>query len=351
VTRRRGRRLTQVTLRGMLLLGGVIAAWCACDAVMDDPAYALDEPRPGIVGNLIDGAGTLVDGVISGPPIPNSKPRTADLGQAGVDAVRAPVTVTPGTVGTRTPARGEPHSAVRVPPVDLPPAVTPERRTTDWVAGPRVASTVQAVAPVTRPVVDAVTPVEKEIRRAGLLEPVDAVVRPVAEPILATLAPVLAPVFEVTRPILGQPADPAVPPGNPVKPQPEPAGAAPVTTDPGTARHSAPAPTITQRHPEARPPAPRWKLTTPGGSGGAPATGAATDGTGHPGRVGGTGTRALAPSSTGSATSPASSGAGTATAADIDPHPWTPNLAGQSCASSRCDTFTDRSPQPGTRPA
>lgn len=352
--RRRGRRLAQATLRGMLLLGGVIAAWGAHDAILDDPAYALDEPRPGIVGNLLGGAGAVVDGVLPGTPASPGRSATVDPSPAGTDAVRAPAPRTEGTAGTRAPARAEPDPAGRVAPVDLSPAVASVRRAVDRTAGPRVARTVEAVAPVTRPVVGAAVPVVEEIAGTGLLEPVDAVVRPVAEPIVETLAPVLAPVFEVTRPILGQPADPAVPavpPGDPVEPQPGPAGAAPVPPIPGATGRSVRVPAVTAPHPPAAEHTPYRNVTMERRGGGEAAEGAAADVSRGPGRGGGNGPDDLTPVSSGSAMSSASSSAGTATAADISPHPWLPELVSQRCVSSRCDTFAQRSPRPGTRPA
>ncbi|WP_091345084.1 hypothetical protein [Micromonospora rhizosphaerae] len=329
----------------MLLFGGVIATWCAYDAIMDDPAYAVGEPGPGIVGDLLDGAGAAVDGVLSRPHVSSVGSATVDRGPAGTDAVREPAPVTAGTAGTRAPARAEPDPAVLVPPHDLPAAAAPVRRVVDRSAG-TAAGAVEAVAPVARPVAGAAAPVVQEIVGTGLLEPVGAVVRPVADPVVETLAPVLAPVLGVTRPILGQP-DLMLPPGGPVAAQPGPAGAVPVTITPP--EHPVRAPVVTPAHPEAGPAPPYWIGTAARCSGGEPAAGAAADVSREP--VGGTGTGGLTPISSGGATSSASAGAGAATAADISPHPWTPELASKRCAPSRCDTFAQRSPQPGTRPA
>ncbi|MFF0371968.1 hypothetical protein [Micromonospora sp. NPDC005087] len=345
--RRRGRRLAQATLRGMLLCGGVIATWGAYDAVMDDPAYAVDEPRRGMVGDLLDGAGAVVDTVVSRPPASPGGSATVDRGPAGTAVVREPAPATAGTAGIRASARAERDPGLRVPPGDLSAAVAPVRRVVDRAAGTGLA---EAVAPVTRPVVGAAATVVQETVGTGLLEPVDAVVRPVAEPVVETLAPVIAPVLGATPPILGQPADLVVLPGDPVEPQPAPSGAVPVTSTPDTTEHSVRAAAVTPAHPEAAPSAPCWNVTAERWCGGEPAAGAAADVSRGFGRVGGTGSGGPTPISSGSAASSASSGAGTATVADISPHPRTLELVSQRCASSRCDTFAQRSPQPGTRP-
>ncbi|MBM0224353.1 MULTISPECIES: hypothetical protein [Micromonospora] len=334
----------------MLLLGGVIATWGACDTIMNDPAYAVDEPGPGIVGNLLGGAGAVVETVLPRPPAPPEETATVDPSPAGTDAVGEPTSVTPEPAGTLAQARATPDSAMRVPPVDLTAAMVPVRRTVGGPAGTGLTRVVEAVAPVTRPVVDAAAPVVRGITGTGLLEPVDAVVGPVADPILETLHPVLAPVLEVTRPILGQPADPAVPPGDPVEPQPGSGGPVPVATTPGATEHPVRVPAVTANRQEATQPPPYWNVAVQRCSGGEPAPAAAADVSSRPGRVGGTGTGGLTPISSGSVTSSAASGAGTA-AADISPRPWMPELESQRCASSPCDTFAQRSPQPGTRPA
>ncbi|MFE9691882.1 hypothetical protein [Micromonospora sp. NPDC005806] len=330
----------------MLLLGGLIATWVAYDAVMDDPAYAVGEPRPGMAGDLFDRARAVVGNVLSSPSASPGGSATVDRSPAGTDAVREPAPVTAGTAATRAPARAEPDPAVRVPPAGLSAAVAPVRRVVDRSAGTGVAGAVEAVAPVTRPLVGVAAPVQ-EIVGTGLRKPVDAVVRRVADPVVETLAPVLAPVLGVTRPIVRQPAL-VVLPGDLVEPNPSPARAVPVITTPGTIEHPVRAPAATPAHPEA---APYWNVTAGCRSGGEPAASAAVDVSRDPGRVGGTGAGGLTPISSGSASRSAASGAGTATAADISPHPWTPELVSQRCASSWCEKFAQRSPQPGTRPA
>jgi hypothetical protein len=345
--RRRGRRLAQATLRGMLLFGGVIAAWGAFDAALEGPAYAAEEPRQGIIANLLDDAGAVLDGVLSPPPASPGGSATVGRDSAGTDAVCEPAPATAGTAGTRAPVR-EPDPAVRVPSSELARVVAPVGRVVDQAAGAGVAEAVKAVAPVTRPVVDAAAPVVREIAGTGLLEPVEAVVRPVTEPVLEILGPVLAPVSEVTRPILGQPADPAVPPGEPVEPQPGPVGAVPVTTAPGTNGRTAPMPAVHPMWPQAAPSGPDRTVPVERWDGGGSAAGAEVSR--GPGR-GGTGTGGLTPISSGSATASAAAGAAAASVAEISPHPWTPQLVSQRCHSSRCDMFAGRSPQPGTRPA
>ncbi|MGK5673390.1 hypothetical protein ACSNOB_11190 [Micromonospora sp. URMC 106] len=341
----------------MLLVGGAIGAWSAHEAIVGDAAHAVDEPRPGIVGALLDEARAVVDDVL--PPASPSGPAAADGGPAGIGVVREPAPVTRGNAGAARPGRGERDPAVRVPRGDLPAAVAPARRVVDRVAGAGVAEAVEAVEPVTRPVVGAVAPVTRpvvgaaapvvqEIAGTGLLDPVDAVVRPVASPIVETLAPVLAPVLGVTGPILGPPADPVVPPGEPVDPQPGPGQAVPVTTIPGATERPVRASATTRTHPQAAPPAPRRDVAAGRWSGGEPAAGAAADLTRDPGHVDGTGAGGLMQGPSGSATSSASSGA---TAVDLSPRPWTPELASGYCASSRCGNFVERSPQPDTRPA
>jgi hypothetical protein len=320
----------------MLLVGGVIGTWSAHEAIVDDAAHAVDEPPPGIVVGLLHDARAVVDDVL--PPASPAGPATVDRGLAGTDVVREPAHVTRGNAGTSRPVHGEPDPAARVPRGDLPAAVAPVRRVVDRVSGAGVAEAVEAVEPVTRPVVGAVAPVTRpvvgaaapvtrpvagitapvvqEIIGTGLLEPVDAVVRPVASPIVETLAPVLAPVLGVTGPILGAPAGPAAPPGEPVDPLPGPGVAVPDTTAPvttvpvttttGATERPVRASAATPTYPDAVPPrrdvaAGRW-------SGGESAVGAAADVTRDLGYVGGTG-------------------------------------------ASRCDTFVDWSPQPDTTPA
>ncbi|MFG3706135.1 hypothetical protein ACGF7U_15590 [Micromonospora sp. NPDC047670] len=339
----------------MLLVGGAIGAWSAHEAILGDAAHAVDEPRPGIVGALLGDTGAVADDVLApaSPPGP-----TADGGPAGLDVLREPLLLARGNAGVARPLRGERDPAVRVPRGGLPAAVAPVRRVVDRVAGAGVAEAgkaaepvtrpvVGAVAPVTRPVVGAVVPAVRGIAGTGPLDTVDAVVRPVASPIVDTLAPVLG----VTGPILGPPADPVVPPGEPVDPRPGPGEAVPVTTTPVTAtagatgrpvRASAAAPS----HPQAAPPAPRRDVAAGRWSGGEPAAGAPADATRD--HVGGTGAGELMPGPSGSATISASSGA---PAADLSPRPWTPELASGRCASSRCGTFAERSPQPDTTPA
>ncbi|MBM0225889.1 hypothetical protein [Micromonospora sp. ATA51] len=67
----------------MLLLGGVVAVWGAYDAVRHDTAYAVDEPGSGIVGDLLGGAGAMVDSVLSGPPAPVSGRRRSTTAARG----------------------------------------------------------------------------------------------------------------------------------------------------------------------------------------------------------------------------------------------------------------------------
>ncbi|PWR12258.1 hypothetical protein DKT69_24505 [Micromonospora sicca] len=329
----------------MLLLGGVVAVWGAYDAVRHDTAYAVDEPGSGIVGDLLGGAGAMVDSVLSGPPAPVSGRATVDHSRARTGATREPGPVTAGRAVTREPA-SESDPAVRVPPADLSAAVAPVRRLVGRSTGAGSAGAVEVVAPVTRPVVAAAAPVVQAVAGTGILEPVDAVLRPVTEPIVRTLHPVLAPVLGLTGPILGQPA---VPPGDPADPRPQPAGAVPTTT-PGDTGHAIRMPAVIPTDPAAAPAIPSRDVTVPCRSGGERAAGAADVGRG-PGRAEGRGTGGLTTLSSGSATGSAAAAAGTPTAADTSPHPWTPELASRRCASSRCDMSAQRSPQPGTRPA
>jgi len=321
--RRRDWRLAQATMRGMLLLGGVIVTWGAFDAAMDEPAYAVDEPRPGIVGNLLNSAAAVLDTALPSPSAAPTLPATVDHEPAGTDAVCEPACRNEATASTPAPSR-EPDPAVRVPTGELS----------------------RAVAPVTRPVVGVTASAVREIAGTGQLDAVDAVVRPVVE----VLAPVLAPVLGVTQPILGLPTAPAVPPGDPVEQQPVPADPVPVTTTPGNIGHPALVPAATRTRPQAGPPAPARHVPVQAWSGGGSAAGAPAEVSRGP-AYGATGTSGLTPIASGSATASTSAGAGAATAGDISARPWTPQLLSQSCTSSRCGTFADRSPQPGTRPA
>lgn len=339
--RRHAGRFAHATVRGMLLLGGLVAAWGAYEAIMDVPAYAVDKPRPSLVGSLLDDADALVDGVLSPPP---AGPVTVDRAMDEAEARCASASASPATTGTPAAARAEAVSAVRVPPSDRSPAATPLPRVTDRAADTGLARAVGTVVPVTRPVLDAATPAVQGIAGAGTLEPVGAVVRPVAEPIVEALSPIQAPVLEVTRPIIGQPADPVVPPSEPQSGSVE----APRTI-PGTG-HSARASTVGPTHPHAAPPELHGSASMERWSGGEP-EGAPADASRGQGRTGGTPAGGLTPAASGSANSSSSSGAGTPTAADVSPHTWMPDLVAQRCASSRWAAFTERSPQPDTRPA
>ncbi|PZG01733.1 hypothetical protein C1I99_05645 [Micromonospora deserti] len=320
----------------MLLFGGVIATWSAYDAITDEPAYAADEPHPGIVGNLLGGAEAAAEGVLSLPPATRGGSATLDRRPTGLDVVREPASVTAGTAGARVLACAERDPAVQVQRGDLPAVVAPVRRGAERAAGADGSTAVEADPPVTRPVAGATAPLVQGIAGTELLDSVDSVVGPVAQPIVETLAPVLAPLTGVTRPILGQPASALDPPCDPVEPQPE-----------HCLRMHAVAPT----HPIAVPPGRCWKVAVERCRGGESATGAAADASRGAGRIGGTGTGGLTPTSPGSATSSASSGAGTAAAVEVSGHPWTPDLVSEPCASSACETFRRRSPQPDTRPA
>ncbi|MEH0985548.1 hypothetical protein [Micromonospora sp. CPCC 205556] len=362
----RGPRLARATVRGLLLLGGAIATWGAYDTFADDAAQAAAEPQPSIVGDLLGGTGAVVDSLLAPPSAPPAPAATVAPRPARPEPVRQPAAKSTKPADARPPARVKPHPVVRVPRVDLSPATAPAGRTVDAAAGPGLTKVVDAVARVPRPVVDAATPVLREVTRNELLAPVDAVVRPVAEPILQTLDPVLAPVLEVTRPILGPPADPVdpldpvdpvdpvippgdpvVPPGDPVVPPPGPPAAVPTTTVPGATANPVRAAVLDPTRAVSSPATPHRTAAERQFGGDRADVDAAADVDTGPVHVAGVGV--LAAGSAGSATSSAAAGHGAA--ADISPRPWMPELTSGRCVPSRCDAYAQRSPQPGTRPA
>lgn len=64
VTRRRSQRLAPVALRGMLLIGGVLGAWAAYDALAPDSAQADVKRPPGMVWERVDRRGPAIDPVV-----------------------------------------------------------------------------------------------------------------------------------------------------------------------------------------------------------------------------------------------------------------------------------------------
>ncbi|WBB67849.1 hypothetical protein [Micromonospora sp. WMMD812] len=223
--------------------------------------------------------------------------------------------------------------------------------TVDRAAGRGLADVVEAVAPVTRPVVDAAV---RAIAGTGLLPPVAAAVRPVVEPIVGSLSPVLTPVLGLTRPILDNPAPPVVSPGQPVTPTGEPVPppgpeAVPVATTPGTAERVPPRAAIRTHRPAVSSAPDQTVAATQRVGAERAADAAARASRGSAG--GGTLSGGLTPATLGSAAGSASAGTATAVVADVSPHLWTPRLSPQGCAPPRCGVLTGRPLQPDTRPA
>ncbi|NES15208.1 MULTISPECIES: hypothetical protein [Micromonospora] len=304
----------------MLLIGGAFGVWGLHEAVTDDAAQAVEPARACLLGDLLSARTPVLD-------ISLTCTRHASDGSATVGAqARVGLGGTVTSPGLAAPAQvpaGE-RSAVPAPVAAA-------------IDVARPATVVEAIRPVTRPVVDLASPVVAEIGGTGLLKPVGDVVRPVVEPIVEALPPVL----DLAQPIIGAPATPATPPAGPVVGGPPAVGApgaAPVTNPRSTPSPVAVHPPASSWAPLARPagaqqPAPtvadetprRWPAEPSPAPGVTPAA---------PGSAAGSG-----------------SGGGTAVPADAVLGSWVPSLRPLGCPGSRCDTLAGRSRRPDPTPA
>jgi hypothetical protein len=337
--RRRG-RLARTTLRGMLMIAGVLGAWSAYDAIADEAAYAAEAPCPRILGELLDAAATSLGSSLSCTPA-SPAGSTVDGVPVRVDGVGSPAAGRSKADRIRPPAGRQPPVSSRAPTGERSATErAPVRQVVDATAAAGM-KVVEAAEPVTRRVVGVESPVLQAPAGAGLLAPVGAVVRPVVQPIVAALVPVL----DLTHPVIGGPTAPQVPAGDPVDVPPAPAEAPPgVTTPaaiPATARPTPWAPI----HPERPPSAPTGKLA----AGGGPASDAAVVShllwpaqPAHP--------PGLTPTTPASTAGNGSAGGWTGNAADTSLRSWTPGPPPQGCCAAQSDELADEPRQPDTRP-
>jgi hypothetical protein len=327
-------RLARWTLRGVLLVGGVFGFWGLREAVVDDPAQAVEPARSCIVGDLLNADGAASGGSLLCAPHPPSrsadedKRARIDLVVVRVDQRRASV-----ELSVRVPT-GEWASSRRVP----------ARHAVGASRAPGVDAVVETAASVARPVVSVPSPVVEEIPETGLLEPVGTVVRPVVEPIVEVLPSTLAPVLGLVQPIIGPPAAPSTPPADAVDVAPAPAdGTAGVGTSAAIARPVPPSLGVSPQDPS-------------------PAR--ASDTAGQQKRSAKAVERTHVPwpgdpvrsprSAPGAPASTAGSGSAAVVAgipADGSLPSWAPDLERVGCYVSGCDKLAGRSPQPDTRPA
>ncbi|MGC1215674.1 MAG: hypothetical protein WA890_31010 [Micromonospora sp.] len=335
---RRGGQLTRVTLRLGLLVGGMVAGWCAYSAVCGDAAYAADAP-PRVTAN----------GTTDLPRISLSPDLRLTETQSAQTSVRfRPVTRDGGTVTTADPSRVSTGSRAGWEPRPDGPATSPRHRT-EKAAPARpdrpAARTPAKTGPGTEPT-----------RSPTPATPTARVRRPVAKPDTGPVPSPVRPGTGTSRPVdsdvpsLEPQDDTHVPPASrgtedaTEPPSPDagqtPAGPTPIAR---TARGLAPAvPVIVgllavpHRHAKVGDwPPPQGEATA----------GRAPDPT-PPDAEPASETPAPRPGSVGT------SQAGHADAADTSGAAWAPPVTlAQRCGPDRAGDLPSRSPRPGTRPA
>jgi hypothetical protein len=350
----RGRRVAEAMLRGVLLIGGAVGAWAVYNAIAADAAYANDRPCPSsVVGELLDTVGG-VDAVLPLSSLSTDEQTTTwKLAPAGSDDARSAqadkaMIAEPGQRASRTgPARTALCATASEPATPSAPA----RRAVGAGTGAVVTPVAKLIEPVTRPVVDTVTPLVGQVTGTGLLAPVVADVVLVAQPIVDALRPTLDPTLDAARPIVGPLVDVVLPTVEPV----------PIEAGPDLDVHGA-----VSLDTGPRPlPAPKQVLAPPGvhqashlGGPGQWATAAHRRAGGDRSGDAAVGTGDTAPIDAsasvvrpqGSTTSAGGSGAGGGVVADASARTWAPELGIQASHSPPDGKLTGRWPAPGVGP-
>ncbi|MBQ0904986.1 hypothetical protein [Micromonospora sp. U21] len=333
-------RLARWTLRGALLIGGVVGLWGFHEAVADDAARAAEPAASCTLGGLLSGGGTHIDSSLGCTPF--------SLNGPGMESVSGRVG------GEKTvPSRG--HLAGLDVPVRMPAGQRSAvvQSAVGQVGDPTVAAdaeaAVEAVASATRPVVGLASPVVEKIAETGLLEPVGTVVGPVTQPIVDVLPPALAPVLDLTQPIIGLPAAPSMPPAGPAVDAPPSTDEAPTVATPIAIVR--PLPPMAAVHPVA-PQAARTSVSagvdprSPNAAGTGQVQTSQVQWAGD--MVQALGLTRGAPASAGGQGSGAG---GTGIPADASLRVWAPALQLVDGYVTGCEKLAGRSGQPGTRPA
>ncbi|MDH6463626.1 hypothetical protein M2302_003821 [Micromonospora sp. A200] len=328
-------RLARWTLRGALLIGGVVGLWGFHEAVADDAARAAERAVSCTLGDLLSSSGALAESSLRCEPFSLTGPgmERASGRVGGAEAVPDWGQLAGLDVPARMPT-GQRSAGVQI-------AVG---QVVDPTTAADAESVVEAVASATRPVVGLTSPVVEEIAGTGLLEPVGTAVQPVTQPIVDVLPPALAPVLGLTQPIIGSPAAPSMPPAGPAVDAPPSTDAAPRVATPSAIMRPLPpmaavhlvapqkARTSVTASPDPRSPKAAgtsqvpWAgdlVHTPGLTPGAP-----TSAGGHGSATGGTGIPA-----------------------DASLRAWAPALQRVGGYVTGCEKLAGRCGQPGTRPA
>jgi hypothetical protein len=318
---RRGRRVTEATLRGVLLIGAVAGAWAVCNAIEADVAYANDKPCPSVIGELLGTAGVVVDTVLP-PSLSSSDQQTTTwkMEPARSDDARS-AEAEKATVAEPGQRASQPRPTRTAPSV---------RATESWTLSTSVRG---AVGESTGGVV---TPVAK------LVEPVT---RPVVDAVHLTLDPVLV----AARPMVGPLVDAVLPAVEPVAIEPGPdlevRGAIPLDAGPRPVPTSgqAPAPAGVHQASDLGGPG-RWRA---GGDRPGDAAVGEHAGAGGPAPIG---AGSSVPRPRGSTTSVDASGAGAGVVADIAARSWAPEPGTGASHSPLRGKLAGRWPVPGVRP-
>lgn len=328
-------RLARWTLRGALLIGGVVGLWGFHEAVADDAALAAGPAASCTLGDRLSAGGTLLGSSLGCEPFSLTGPAMESAaGRVGGEV----------TVASRGQLAG----------LDLPVRMPAGQRSAgvqlavgqvvDPTAAADAETVVEAVASATRPIVGLASPVVEKIAGTGLLEPVGTVVRPVTEPIVDVLPPALAPVLGLAQPIIGSPAAPAMPPTGPAVDAPPSTDEAPPAATPTTIARPVPPMAAVQ---PAAPARARTSVTAnldprslkAIGTSQAPRAGDLTHALGLTGGVPASGA------------GHGSAAGGTGIPADASPPSSSPDLQTVGGYVTGCEKLASRSGQPDTRPA